>query len=106
MRESAKKRKNFLPALMIDLFFWVSWLYIFFRISPDSFLPFLAFYLSLFLAVFLIFALILASSRRGLIISAALIGFLLLKQFRLASILNVLLLIASLFSLEIYFSRR
>jgi len=106
MRESAKRRKNFLPSLFLAFVFWAIWAFIILKVPPGSFFSFLVFYLFLFLAVFLSLALIFANSRRGLLISIAFIVFLFLKQVKLASILNLLFLIGVLFSLEIHFSRR
>jgi len=106
MRARAKKRKNFLPTLLVALFFWIAWGLILFKIPPGGFLVFFAFYFSLFAAIFLTSALLLANSRRGLMISLVLIGILILRQLGLANILNTILLFSSLISLEVYFSKR
>ena len=66
MRDSAKRRKNFLPTLLMALALWGAWFLIFFKIPPETLLAFFGFYFFLFGAVFLTSALVLAHSRRGL----------------------------------------
>ncbi|HUW21249.1 MAG TPA: hypothetical protein VMW41_01140 [Candidatus Bathyarchaeia archaeon] len=106
MKKSTRKRKNFLPALLITLLSWTAWLLVFLKVAPSGFLAFLIFYISFFLANFLTLALLLGNSRRGLLISVFTIIFLLLRQFKLTSVLSLIFLTASFFSIEIYFSRR
>jgi hypothetical protein len=57
----------------------------------------------LFLAVFLTTALLLANSRRGLLIAIGVIGFLLFRYYQIANYLNVGLFIAILVTIELYF---
>jgi len=96
------KRKNFLPTLIITLLSWIGFIYIIFFQSPSSPLFLTTFYLLLFLSLFLTLSLILTNSRRGLLISLFIIFYLLLRYFKVATFLNTGLLLAVLFSLELY----
>lgn len=102
MRETAKKRKNFFPAVALNLLFWLGWLAVIILIPPESLLAIFIFYLLLFAALLLTFSLLFANSRRGLLLSLFIIGFLVLKQLKLATILNLFLLSGLLTGLEVY----
>ncbi|MCL4382217.1 MAG: hypothetical protein M1575_00645 [Patescibacteria group bacterium] len=100
------KRQNFLPALIVALFFWASWLFVAIKISPTSFFSLFSFLFSLFMALFLTLSLLLGNSRRGLLLSLGIIIFLLLRFLKMAHFLNLTLLIGTLISLELYFKKR
>ena len=100
------KRQNFLPALIVALFFWASWFFVAIKISPTSFFSLFSFLFSLFMALFLTLSLLLGNSRRGLLLSLGIIIFLLLRFLKMAHFLNLTLLIGTLISLEFYFKKR
>jgi hypothetical protein len=99
-----KSQKNFLPALILTIVFSSLFILTIIFLSPDGFLKFLSFYITLFLSSFFLFSLIFANSRRGFLISLFLLIFLLSKQFKIANLLNIILSLAIFVSLEAYFS--
>jgi hypothetical protein len=105
MNKLTRRRKNFLPTLIVNLVFWLAWLFVFLKLSPDFILAFILFYLFLFLAIFLSLAIIIGHSRRGFIATVGVIGALFLKQFQLASVTNLVLLASLLTVLELYISK-
>jgi len=107
-----RRRKNFFSTLIFILFLWsIFGLIIFFVepsmvkdfLWPNSYLPF---FINLFLALFLTLAIVFANSRRGFLTSLGVIIFLILRLQQLGNILNAILITASLFSLEYYFTRK
>lgn len=75
-----------------------------FTAPETNFLIFL-FYFLVFLSFFLAFSLILANSRRGFLLALGVTGIAFLQQIKLLNILNVILFLAILSSIELYFSR-
>ena len=98
----AKERKNFLPTLLMALAFWATWGWLVYSKAPSPNFLMITFYFLLFTAIFLTAALVLANSRRGLLMASWLIAFLLFRYYELANGLNLLLLTGIVFSLEIY----
>lgn len=100
-----RARHNFLPALFLAVLFWISWFVVIFDFAPEirTYFPF---FLSLFFALTLTLALILANTRRAFFVSAGIIAFLILRLFELANYLNLILILSFFLSLEIYFSCR
>ena len=70
---------------------------------PGGFLPF---FIILFLAIFFTLSIVFGNTRRGLIVSLAVIVFLILRLVKLGNWLNLLLIIGIAFALESYFSRK
>lgn len=95
------KRKNFLPTLIILFLLLASLTMIIYFTEPNGFFI-LLFFLNLFLFLFLISALILANSRRGVLVSLCLVAFLLFKMYGVGNILNLLLLLGLVIIIEIY----
>ncbi|MCJ7804235.1 hypothetical protein MUP35_00670 [Patescibacteria group bacterium] len=99
-----KRRKNFLPALILTLIFWggLSWLV--YTSPPESFWLIISFYLLLFAAVFFTTALSFGNSKIGLIAALWAILFLLLCYFKIGNLLNLslLTLIFSLLGFYLY----
>ena len=99
-----KRRKNFLPALILTLIFWggLSWLV--YTFPPESFWLIISFYLLLFAAVFFTIALSFGNSKIGLIAALWAILFLLLRYFKIGNLLNLslLTLIFSLLGFYLY----
>jgi len=97
-----KRRKNFLPALILALAFWGLWGWLVYSFPPLSNLLIAAFSLLLFLAVFLSGALIFANSKLGLITALWLILFLSFRYFKIGNLLNLSLLTIIFLLLGIY----
>lgn len=100
-----KQHRNFLPAFLLTLLVWLGWLYFFISFPPETKLLISIFYLFLFLANFLTFSLILGNSRRGFLISSAIISYLFLNQMKQAHVLNFILIGGILLSIELYFRK-
>lgn len=100
-----QRRKNFLPTLLLVLFFWLGLGWIIFWVRPESFFPITIFFIFFFCALFLTSALILANSRRGLLVALGLTAFLILRYHQLANFLNLCLLLGILFFLELFYRR-
>ena len=114
-----KHRRNFLPALLISLAFWVAWFLIIFTSSPGGQLSLaffrlnltlplniIFFFLSLTFASTLTFALLLGNTRRGLFLALFCDAYLLLRLVKQTSWLNFFLVLAFFLTSEIYFSSR
>jgi len=99
------KRKNFLPTLLVALFFWANIVFIIFRLSPSSLFTICHFLFSIFMALFLTSSLVLANSRRGFLLATGIIIFLILRLTKMANFLNLILLFGILLSLELYFKK-
>jgi len=97
-----KRRKNFLPALILALVFWGLWGWLIYSFPPANNLLIAAFSLLLFLATFLSGALIFANSKLGLITALWLILFLSFRYFKIGNVLNLSLLIIIFLLLGIY----
>ena len=104
-----RQRKNFLPTFILIILLWISWFFMLFFVEPEMirdilvpglYLPFLT---ALFLAIFFTLSVLLVSSRQGLILSSTIIAFLILRLYQVANFLNLFLLLATLFLLELFF---
>lgn len=76
------------------------------NVAPNSFQALLIFFVTFFLSSSLILLYFLNNVRRGLLLSVGIVTYLLLRLLNLREPLYVLLLIASLASLELYFKKR
>ena len=101
-----KRRKNFLPTLLLAIFCWGLWFWLVFSVPPTSNLALIAFYFSLFLALFLTAALAFANSRRGFLTATIIVCFLIFRYYQLANVLNLLLLLGIFLCLELYLAKR
>lgn len=98
-----KRRKNFLPALLLVFLFWLIFIYFIISFPPANSLLITLFFMLLFLPIFITLSLALGNSRRGLLLSLGFIIFLFLKQIQQVHALNIILLLSILLSIEIYF---
>ncbi len=101
-----KRRKNFLPALLLAVLFWLLWGGLVYFTAPTNYLLLITFYLLLFLAVFLTSGLVFANSRQGFVVALGIICFLLLRYHQLGNVLNIILLVGILISLSLYMAKR
>ena len=107
-----RRRKNFLPTFILIVFFWTSLGLMIFFVEPELIkniiIPnfYLLFFVNLFLTCFFTLAVLLFNSRRGFLVSLAIVLFLILRLYNLGNLLNVLLIAASVFTLEYYFTTK
>jgi len=101
-----RRRKNFLPTFILAIFFWLVWLGVLLFFTPESLLMIAVFFLLLFLALFFTLSLLFANSRRGFLVAGGIILFLILRWQELGNILNTILLMVTILTLEIYFTKR
>lgn len=105
-----RRRKNFLPTLILAILFWLSWLYIIFFTSPENttyYVPHTTyFFLALSFALILTLSLIFANTRRGFLTTLGIISFLILRMLNSAHYLNLALLAGILFSVELYLTKK
>lgn len=100
-----RKRKNFLATLLLAILFWSLWGWlVYFKTPAENFLL-LAFYLLLFLAVFLTGALIFTNSRRGLLLSSLITLSLLFRYYQIGNLLNIALLAGIFIILGFYLNQ-
>jgi hypothetical protein len=103
---AVKHRRNFLPAFLLTLLLWLGWVLFFVSFAPTNNLLIFTFYLLFFCANFLAFSLILGNSRRGFLIGVAFTIVLFLKQIGQAHVLNFVLLLGIILSIELYLRTR
>ncbi len=104
-QESIRKRKNFLPTLLITILFWIALAGLVYFTLPAS-LTIFVFFVLLFWCLLFSFSIIFISQRRGLISAAAVTLFLLLRFFGIGNIINLLLILGVAICIELYFSRK
>jgi len=99
-----KRRKNFLPALILTLLFWGGLGWLVYTFPPESFWLIISFYLLLFVAVFFTTALSFGNSKIGFMAAWWVLLFLLLRYFKIGNLLNLslLTLIFSLLGFYLY----
>ncbi len=100
-----KRRKNFLPALILTLIFWGGLGWLVYNFPPESFWLIVSFYLLFFGAVFFTVALSFANSKIGLITALWAFLFLLMRYFKIGNILNLSLLTVIFLLLGLYLYR-
>lgn len=105
-QESARKRKNFLPTLLLTMLFWLLLVVIVFLVDPEVFGAKILFFIILFLALLFSFSILLGNKRWGLIISTSLTFFAVLRSFGVGNALNLILISGVAVVAEIYFSRK
>jgi len=72
-------RRNFLSTVIVNLFLWATCGLIIFFLDPNKYLNVVLFFIALTLALTLTFALLFANTRRGFLVSLAIVGVLILK---------------------------
>lgn len=105
LRERVKRRKNFLPALLLTVLLWTVWLAVFFFAPPETFLMPFVFLTLTFLAILFSATLLFANTRRGFLTALGLTAFMLLNFYGIGNYLNLLLIVGVLLAAEYYFSR-
>lgn len=103
--EKIKRRKNFLPSLIVTILFWLATAYMIFFTNPLSHGSVQLFFLSLCLSLFFTTSIIFANTRRAVLFTFSITLFLLLRYFGIGNIINVLLIAGLAITVEIYFSK-
>ena len=103
-----KRRKNYLPTLILTIVLWVFLGLLVFEVEPklvkNILIPgmYLPFFLFFFPASFLTLAIIWGNSKRGFLSAVGLAGILMLRIYKLGNLLNLILLIGVLLAIEKY----
>jgi hypothetical protein len=100
-----KSRKNFFPTLVITILLWLALGALVYFVEPDTPGVIPVFFVNAFFALLFSFSTLFENSRRGLILSLAIILFLLLRYYGIGNIINFLLLAGVAFSIELYFTK-
>lgn len=107
-----KRKKNYWLTLFFGLFFWLIFGFIILYIEPEWLkdYPFpsqyAGFFIVLFLALFFPLAILTNSSLKGFYFSLAVIIFLILRLHHQGNLLNFILIVLILFSIDYYFTHR
>lgn len=91
--EEVKKRKNFLPSLIITTVLWIAFVFTILFVDPSQKGSLELFFGVLLFASIFTFSLLFANTRRGFLASIALIFFLFLRYLEVGSFLNLVLII-------------
>lgn len=105
-KQAILKRKNFLPSLIFTIILWAGLGMVTYFVDPSTFGAIYLFFLLVFFSLLFTFALLLGSTRRGLILSSAITAFLILRYFGVGNILNLVLVLALGITAELYFATR
>lgn len=105
LTERLKLRRNFLLGFLISVFFLLVWLVVFFFVPPEYTFNRIVFLLFTFFVLFFSASLLLANTRRGLIVSSASVVFLILGYFGAGNWLNFILIAGIVLVLEYYLKR-
>ncbi len=104
--EQILKRKNFLPTLFITTILWLTTVGVIYFVDPGIFGAVFFFFILAFLTMLFTFSLIFASGRRGLICAVSGITYLFLSYVGVGNYLNLILIVAIAFCVELYFSTK
>lgn len=105
-----KRRKNYLPTLILIVLLWSLLSLMLFFVEPglikDILIPgvYLPFFLVFFPASWFTLAIIWGNTRHGLLIAIGLNVFLLLKIFQFGNLLNLVLILGILIAVDRYFN--
>jgi len=103
-----KRRKNYLPTLILIVVLWGLLGVIVSQVEPelvkDILVPglYLPFWLVFFPASFFMLAVVMGNSRRGLVMALGLTGFLILRVYQLGNLLNLLLIVGMVVAMDRY----
>jgi hypothetical protein len=100
-----KERKNYLPTILIIAGLWFSVILFIFFIDPQASWAIPMFLLLIFASVLFTAAILLANTRRGILLAMAITIVLGLRIVGMATPLNIILLIGALVAFEFYYSR-
>jgi hypothetical protein len=103
--EELQRRKNFLPTLAVTFVLWLFVAVIVYFSDPllSGAIP--LFFVTFFFATMFTVSLLLANTRRGILISLVITIFLLLRYLQVGNLLNFVLLAAAAVAFEFYLRR-
>lgn len=101
-KEMILRRKNFLPSLIVIFLLFTSIVSIVYFADPDSAFIIAIFFINLFGLFFFLFSILLASSKRGLILATCLTSFAIFRYLGIGNILNALLIAGLGIIAEVY----
>ncbi|MGD8744251.1 MAG: hypothetical protein PVJ52_01485 [Candidatus Woesebacteria bacterium] len=104
IKDERKKSKNFFASVFIASALWMAVGYIIYFVDPFTFGALPLFLLLVFLSLSLTLSIIFVNTRRGVIASAGITLFLLLRYFGVGNVVNFLLILGLSISAELYFS--
>lgn len=103
-KQNIKKKKPLL-SLAVTTILWLSIACVIYFTDPGGFGTVILFILLVFLALLFTFSIISANTRRGLIISTATTGFLVLRYFDVGNVLNLILICGIAIAIDLYLSK-
>ncbi|GEM_PF-1666645 len=103
-QKEVKLRKNVFPAIVLTIIFWFLLAFTVLAIPPTNSFAVLLFFILSFLSIFFTGSLLLGNSRRGLLLSGAVVIFLFLRYLGIGNFINFILIFALAIILEIYIS--
>lgn len=101
-----RRKKRFIPTLLLTVLSWGGFGYVLFNVSPMGFVSKILFFALLFFALFLSIALLLNNTRRGFLIALGILVLALLRFFELFHPLYIVLVVALLLTVELYFLKK
>jgi len=101
-----RDRKNFFPTLAITILLWIFTFALVYFVEPDIPLIMPVFFVLVFSAFLFTFSTALANSRSGLILSSAVTIFLFLRYLGVGNVINLILIVGIVISIEVYYYRR
>jgi hypothetical protein len=104
-KKKTRLRKNFFPTLLVIVTLWSLLGLIIIFTSPYTVGSLILFFIILFAAVLFTFSLVFANTRRGFLIALGIIVFLILRYFGIGNILNLLLIVGALISVDFYLTK-
>lgn len=104
-KRELKKRKNFLPLLILTILLWIiTGLFIYF-VDPQTYFAIPLFFLLLFSVLLTTFSIIFTSAKKGTVPALAILFFLTLRYFGVGNIINLLLIAGVAIAAEIYLAK-
>jgi uncharacterized membrane protein len=105
-KKETEMRKNFLPTLIVTIFLWILIAFLICFLDPTLAGAIFLFLFLSFLALFLTFTTLLANTRHGLLVSSAIITFLILRYLGLGNFLNLILIAGLALTVELFFLKK
>lgn len=102
-RENLKKRKNFLPTLILTIILIALTVSFIYFVDPTTNLALPVFFMLVFFSSLFLLSIIFGNSGRGLVMALGLTIFLILRYFGVGNILNFLLISGVVIAAELYF---
>lgn len=101
-----KRRRTSAAAFVLTIVFWMSFVYLVLKIPPESTPVIAGFFINLFLLLFFTLSFLFENRRRSFLISLTAVFILLLRFFKMDNYLNIILLLALLVTMEVYYRGR